>query len=335
MSSQTEKPHKRKIWLSIAVALILALGFMLGYLVNGSNQKDISRAAFPIRESGGEYKFIRPLIGFELGDKSEFEEYLGLERKVRNQIQNYIQEHKASSASVYFRDLGTGRWTGVNEDEKYSPASLYKVALMMAYFKKAEDDPAILDQKIIFSGSHSSEKPDYPPMEIGKAYTILDLINHLIIYSDNDAKDILHDHIDQSSVNEVFSDLGLTPPKISNIGNSMSAKSYARFFRTLYGSTYLSRTMSELALKILSQVEFKDGITKSLPEGVSFPHKYGYRVFIHPDDNVTQELHDCGIAYYPSDAYVLCIMTKGWSGNDLKQIIQDMSELILDEVSLK
>lgn len=44
------------------------------------------------------------------------------------------------------------------------------------------------------------------------------------------------------------------------------------------------------------------------------------------------ELHDCGIIYYPNNPYVLCVMTRGDSMEELKKIISTISLMTYKEV---
>src|SRR4051812_16659527 len=48
---------------------------------------------------------------------------------------SYIKEGKATRVSVWVRDQETRQWAASNENERYAPASLLKLPLMIAYFK--------------------------------------------------------------------------------------------------------------------------------------------------------------------------------------------------------
>jgi len=332
----------RKIGNPFILGLALFLGVALGV---GATQiiaklSGSTVEAYPIRESGSAYQFIHPLIGLEIGDKKDFLGYVPLEQKIEAVIAEYKRKGIIDSVGVYFRDLESAKWTGVNEDEKFAPASLYKTGLMIAYLKQAENDPTILDRKIYFKESREQAlgTPDYPPIIPGQYYTVKQLIEHLIINSDNDAKDLLHDNMDQRYVNEVFTDLGLESPDTTEVGDSMSAKAYSRFFRTLYSSTYLSRTMSELALSILSKAKFNEGLVAGVPSGVVVAHKYGFRILNQKnigEGGANMELHDCGIVYAESTTYFLCVMTKGWNPIDLKEVIASVSKATYEEIGKK
>ena len=315
---------------------MLIAGTGIGWVVHATTATQ--SPATVIRAPEGKYRFISPLIGFNPGEKNEFREYAKLERVLKTYVERLIRDKKIYSASVYFRDVESGHWTGVNEQELYSPASLYKVGLMMAVLKKSEDNPQLLEERVIFTGSKSPEAPDHAPLEKDRTYSIRELLERLIILSDNDAKDVLRDHIGNIAVSEVFNDLRIREPALTETGDTMSARTYSRFFRVLYNATYLSPASSEYALELLARVPFKSGIVNGLPEDarkLPVAHKYGYRVFEDPTDTVTEEMHDCGIVYIPERPYFLCIMTKGWKQTDLLDSIQLLSNVLHTEVTEK
>lgn len=334
LSSHNFYPSIKTLGRSVIFLVIFGCGFLTAWLsLKYTHTGDAStESPVAIREINNTYTFIKPLLGCRISDNKEFSEYLPLKQQIENAIERNRVAHKVDSVAVYFRNLNTGRWTGMNENEKYAPASLYKIVLMMAYLKEAEHDSSLMDKKIIFPGTREKDQPDFPPMTPGQVYTIRELINKLIIYSDNDAKDLLHDNIGQNVVNDIFTDLGLDVPVLDETGDSMSAKSYSIFFRILYNGTYLSKDMSEYALSILSKSEFKDGIVAPLPLDITVSHKFGYRTFPTEQNGVTQELHDCGIVYDTSQPYFLCVMTKGWQPNDLKSTIQEISRMVFKQI---
>ena len=60
---------------------------------------------------------------------------------------------KIRSMSIYFRNLETGDWVGINQNEDYDPASLLKVPVMILYLKHAESDPSILSRTYAYTAS--------------------------------------------------------------------------------------------------------------------------------------------------------------------------------------
>ena len=314
---------------------MIFFGIIIGWFSHGEKDKDTSGRISVLREKQNNFEFINPLIGFEVADKEEFSEYRPLENALFSIINNAKEQGMAKSVSVYFRDLNSGRWTGVNEDEKAAPASMLKIALMIGYLKQAELDPLILNRDVVYlqsiGGNPDLQLSESERMIVGQKYNITDLLYRLIVYSDNNAKNLLHANINPTAETEVFNDFGLKAPDNDDRGDIMSAKTYSIFFRTLYNASYLSRQMSEAALEILSKSEFSEGIVTGVPSNIKVAHKFGHRVFQPSEYPMTgEELHDCGIVYSKSP-YFLCVMTKGDSYEKLKQIIVDISKVVYAE----
>ncbi len=278
----------------------------------------------------GQYQLVAPLLACQTADRGIVPENKPLEQKISTAITSDKSAGKVSDVSVYLAQFNTGAWTGVNENELYAPASMNKVPLLIAYLEVAQQNPSILNKQILYTGSlaGADDEETVTPMVAGKTYTINDLLSRLIIYSDNDAKDYLHKYIDQSIVNNVFSDFGLPVPSLDETGDSMSPKEYSIFFRTLYNSTYLQPEVSQAALDLLSKTTFTQGLVAGITSSTTVAHKFGLRIFptAQNDQNgITQELSDCGIVYTQPNPYTICVMTKGWNTADLQSTIADVS----------
>lgn len=226
--------------------------------------------------------------------------------------------------------MNNGPWFGIDENEAFSPASLVKVPLLVTYYKLAEKDHTIL-QKTLSVGSTFNHNDQNVPPEVTliptKTYTVDELINQMIIYSDNQAYDILIKNIDPTILSSTYNDLGVTIENDSNnlAGNILSVKSYASFFRILYNSSYLSKEMSEKTLKLLSQIKYTDGLVASVPPVVTIAHKFGERSYIETSE---KQMHDCGIVYLPKKPYLVCIMTRGKDFQKLNSTIKNISNII-------
>ncbi len=311
--------------------LVFFLGAISMYLSSAyliSSQKETS---YVIRKPS-KSKFIAPLL---LGsDGTTFYRDDSFSKTITSYTDNAISANRVLSVSVYFKNLTTGNWTGVNENDHYAPASLMKVPIMIAIFKQAEQDPAFLKKELYYDGSSDLNQEEYykPKEKIlpYRSYSIEKLLDYMITYSDNNATVLLLSVTPKSALTEVFTDLGLPVPDDTTTGtiDYMSDKLYSRLFRVLYNSTYLNEEYSEKALRILSNPDFPNGITHSLPQDISVANKFGERTIYNEDKTIRyRELHDCGIIYAPKSPYLLCIMTKGNDFKALEKIIQDISTM--------
>ena len=89
-----------------------------------------------------------------------------LKKSIQFIINQEINNNKITFASIYYRDLNNGPWLGINDSEYFSPASLIKVPVMMAYFKAAENDASILEKKIINNKNFDYSQQNITPTQI-------------------------------------------------------------------------------------------------------------------------------------------------------------------------
>lgn len=288
----------------------------------------------------GGYAFINPLLSCDISENKQFENYQPITKKLEKYIREHTSNDGVQSISVYFRGLDTGHWSGVNENTKYSPASLLKVPLMIAYLKEADIKQGILEQKITYHQDADGNmvetfKPKYF-IKDGETYTVAELLRYMIAYSDNNAAALLQNNVDHNSLIEVYSDLGI-PVSDTLAEETITPKIYSYIFRVLYNATYLSRPMSQYALQLLSTTEFSQGIKAGVPATTPSAQKFGERTVLTENSatkNTTpsfKELHDCGIVYYPRNPYLICVMTKGNDFSKLSSVIGDISALVYQE----
>ncbi len=286
-----------------------------------------------VRASG--YKFISPLLECENFENAASITGLNpLQIKLNEMVAGLKSEGKIHDAAIYFRDLNNGPWIGINEHTPYSPASLLKLPVLMAYFKKAESEKSLLGQKIKYEKRVAILPQVFLPketLEVGKEYSILELIERMIIYSDNEALVLLQENIDQSFIDKVTVDLGVETAAEATPEDYMSVKGYAGIFRILYNASYLEKNYSEKALEILSRTDYKGGIVAGLPKSIVVSHKFGEREL----PNGIRQLHDCGIVYYPKSPYLLCIMTRGTNFSQLEQVTAEISTKIYESIDRK
>lgn len=293
----------------------------------------------PIRlkeiRSGG-FRYINPLLDcYDLKSTGE-KTIKTMETKVKEYISKVKTEKKATSVSFYYRDLNNGPWVGVNENELYAPASLLKVPYLIAALKQAESDSYFLNKKVQFNSSNSYYKQnivDTFSLIKGNYYSIDELLYAMIVYSDNNAKDLVVQNLTDENYRSVFNDLGIDINKYDRFdapSDFMSAKEYASFYRILYNATYLNKDMSEKALGLLLKTVFAEGLLSGIPKDIEVSNKFGERTFAYTN---LKELHDCGIVYKPDNPYLICIMTKGIDFYSMKKVISDVSKIVYTELS--
>lgn len=288
-----------------------------------------------IRQSG--YDFINPLLECDIEGEPAIKKYIPFESRLKDKIEKeVIIPNDDVYLSFYFRNLNNGPWFGIRENDAFSPASLLKVPIMMAYLKEIEDNPDLAHREITFKekdrNTFSQKIISKDNLELGNVYTVEDLIRSMVVSSDNNAMMLLLENISQEKLDKVYVDLGVVAPSNEKIDDFMSVKEYASFFRILYNAAYLNKKSSEKALELLSQTDYKEGLVAGLNENIRVSHKFGERS-LDENGKTKKQLHDCGIVYYEKYPYLSCVMTRGNDYKKLSNIIAQVSKITFEEIS--
>jgi beta-lactamase class A len=331
---------KRRFIIYLALALTLLVGFSLGFVSSGLLHKKTSRGTIETRQGG--YEYVKPLLDCEQNSDGTGNPQLSPFRQTVNEfIQNDLDKKWADTVAVYFRELNDGRAFTIGSTEEFYPASLLKVPIMVSLLKEAEAIPQILQFEIRYNNPKlKTIQNDIPKkLELGKTYTVEELLSRMIIYSDNVSTNLLENFAKQDVLEKTYSELGINDP-YRNVDQSrmvtastqylISAETYASFFRILFNASYLSKPLSEKALALLARSDFKDGLVAGVPAEIKVAHKYGYR--ITGVNGEIKQLHDCGIIYYPNHPYLLCVMTSGKSFEYLDDAIKEISRVVYQEI---
>lgn len=322
---------KKIIGISSLTLISFACGlFASPYLFTDANQ-NITKE---IRKNYN-YQFINPLLECDVPSISQDKNLSSLRKSISFIIDQETNNNKISFASVYYRDLNNGPWFGINEKEYFSPASLIKVPVMIAYLKESEKDSTILTKLITNTQAFDYSQQNITPtqtLEQDKEYTIEDLINRMIIYSDNAAYELLLDNIDNMKIYEIYKDLDVDISKAQQDpnGNIITVKDYASFYRILFNSSYLEKETSEKALSILAKTQYYKGLVAGVPANINIAHKFGERQFLPSQE---KQLHDCGIIYLPGKPYLLCVMSRANDFNRAASFIKEVSQAVYNHTS--
>lgn len=294
------------------------------YLDNGKQRT--------VREKG--FRFTSPLLDVELPEGfSVRHEPIPFKYKINNYV-NFLKENGVvKDVSVYYRDLASGPWFGINENQEFDAASMMKVPVMIAWLKKAEKDSKVLQHVFKFDGRRdmTSSQITRPAETLlpGVGYTVEELLHYMLNYSDNNAATILFEKLSAAEINAVLDSMDVTNNPYED-SNHISAHGYSGFFRILYNASYLNREMSEMALRLLTLQDFPKGIAAGVPSEIPVAAKFGEHVSGLLGEE--KQLHEFGIIYHPAGPYILGIMTTGGDFDRQVEVIRNISQMIYVEV---
>jgi beta-lactamase class A len=328
---------KEKLLIVLSTTTILLFLVVVWLLLDNNKMTDRTSIT---RDITAGYKLTSPILDYEelLPGKESVIPIGVIDRKVED-LEH--ADNGVSHIAFYYRDLNNGQWVGLNEKEDFFPASLLKVPVLIAFLKRAEKEPEILEKKVTISSeditadTHQNIHSDEALIS-DKEYTLKEIARIMIQDSDNAAARILIRETQQNYIKSVFESIGVMFTDTTTEQN-VRVKDYAGFFRVLYNASYLNRDMSELALELLSGTAYKDGLVAELPDSITVAHKFGERVISHFGDGLSAldetQIHDCGIVYVPKKPYILCIMTRGSDLEVQQNAIASLSHFVYQEVT--
>ncbi len=325
--------RKIPFYFLLITVLVLCLGFyFFGFLNQTKKPKKITEKTEPINYVSqrlivdDEYELIEPLafIDFSLEDS--------LLSNIKASIEQYIAKKKQdgtiTAASAYLRNLNRHLEARISPSEIYFPGSLMKLPILISILKESESHPEFLEKSILFDQAYDNlplQNIQIGSIILGHSYKVKELLNYMIVYSDNNATALLSQNIGYDKIVKVFKHLKLPIPSKTQTEYALTLKDYSCFYRILFNSTYLGWNKSEYALELLTKAKYSDGLLKYLDHNVKVAHKFGER-----NSDGVQQMHEVGIVYLAKNPYLIGVMTKGHDLKQLENVVADISKIAYD-----
>ncbi len=330
MKNNILKNTIKHISLKIVVThvFLLLVGVLLGYYFSNTSASSSSSEL----RLGGKSGFTNPLLECEVAQNTISSRNADFKPELDSFVDKLKKKDNLATISVYYRDLNNGPVIGIDSSETFAPASLLKVPVLIAYLKWSEDKPSVLDENIKYEKyvdvGYTQKFAPSVELVIGNTYTARELLENMTRYSDNQALVLLYQRLPKSYQDELYTLLGIDPDIVTSGTGTLTIRQYSIFFRILFNASFLSRSNSEYALRLLSESTFERGIKKASPEDIVVSNKFGER----KTENSLQQFHECGIVYYPDHPYLLCVMTRGEDVNALIDGIYETAGFVYNQV---
>jgi beta-lactamase class A len=301
---------KKKTSIVLLVVTLVAVGYSLSHLTKGFLEPKQSQVAL-------ERGCLEPILN-----------------KMKEDVQRDMDRQEVKDISLYYLDLKSGAWIAINKDEKFNIASLIKVPVMIGCLEAAESHPGMLDGKHTFSSAtdwnvQQNIKPK-EALELGKAYSLDDVLFRMIAYSDNNAMQMVLKDFPDEDVFQLFTKHKIDFEKAPD-GIKMSVDSVSWFFEALYQKSLLNGPMSEKALSYLKAEDFPQGMRAAIPSGIAVESKFGEKVELDAHGAVADtQLHEVGIVQNGSRPFLIGVMTKGTNLPALEKVIRDITRDVYD-----
>lgn len=245
-----------------------------------------------------------------------------------------IQEADKRGADCAFviKDLKSGEcWTHRN-DEVIKSASLIKVFIMAEAMARVKKGELSLETEIEVE---ESDIVDFSVLLFLKtrAYALEELLNLMIVYSDNTATNVLIDYLGMDAINNRIRELGyeksILQRKMMDFASARAGKEnyttpdeMADFLQRLYNRELLQEPYDSIMLKIMEGQADETMMRDHLPDEIMIARKSGELDCLD---------HDIAIVFGNETNYLYCFF--GWnaeSNNEARQLLGVTSKITYD-----
>jgi beta-lactamase class A len=264
-------------------------------------------------------------------DRERVEKVLG---EMRQKIENY-----PGVAGAYVRDLDGGYGYGVRPDEQFFSASIIKVPVMVAVYRRVEQGELSFSQEVEIKEEDWAAGAGWLQWEeAGTKQTVGDLLILMMTQSDNVATNALVRRVGGADhVNEVARSLGakntLLYQKVSSergvvpaLDNRTTPRDMAVMLQKIADGEAASEKSCGYMIDLMHMNELDWWLDAGLPVGVDAANKAGWLYKVYGD---------VGIVQYQDQRYVVSILSKHGSAtvNDGQVLIEDLSRIVWEAQS--
>ncbi len=266
-------------------------------------------------------------------DRERVDKVLG---EVRQKIEDY-----PGVAGVYVRDLDGGYGYGVRPDEQYFSASIIKVPVMVAVYRKVERGELEFSQQVEIKEEDWAAGAGWLQWEeAGTRQTVGDLLVLMMTQSDNVATNALIRLVGGADhVNEVARALGaedtLLYQKVSSergavpaLDNRTTPRDMAAILQKIADGEAASEKSCGYMIDLMHMNELDWWLDAGLPVGVDAANKAGWLYKVYGD---------VGIVEYQDRRYVVAILSKHGSAtvDEGQVLIEDLSRIVWEAQGAK
>lgn len=237
-------------------------------------------------------------------------EWAALEAKIRG-VQTRIRGELAVQV-----DIGDEIFA-LAAEERFPAASIIKVPIMLAALYKADQGRLDLHRQVEIPESEKvGGSGVLCRLSAGLHLPLIDLINLMIIVSDNTATNLCIDEVGLLDINSFLELAGCRgtilgrrlmdyEARRQGRDNFVTAADVAGIYRGLWEGRLVSRESRELALRILTEQQFRDKLPRLIPE-----IDLGKAQLAHKTGELQGVEHDAGILVVGERAASIAVLTR-------------------------
>lgn len=236
---------------------------------------------------------------------------------LEEEIQNYIKPWE-DNITIHYKNLVTDRGYSWNSKSEVRAASTIKLPLAIYVMKLAESGNIKLNEKLTYKSYHYYGGSGVIQKDkVGTQYSIEDLVQKAMIYSDNIAFIMLKERVGQQSFIRFMKSLGATYtyPQGRNQTSAYDLHLYAKDLYQFSQKSELGGKLVQALKKTIYNTTIPRGIT-----GVEVAHKVG----MIPNEKIFNDV----ALVFDQQPYTLAVTTKELQYEQSQQVIAKIASII-------
>jgi len=243
-----------------------------------------------------------------------YPDYSALQREITSYL-----DKQPGVYGLYFIDLQSGQEFGYNSKVVFHAASTFKLPMNLYLYRAVEQNQLELTEQLVFSEEHLEGGTGILKNQTpGGSYSIAQLADYSILYSDNVATNILLDRLGKDNIKEYMRSLG--GQIVENDQNITCPYDLAVYMQEVLHLA--EQPAGEKLLNNLFDNKLKDRIPAPLPPEIQVANKIG----TWPPTNT---YNDTAYIAHPEKPYILIVTSKNTPGySEAQGVIQSLSKLV-------
>ena len=246
------------------------------------------------------------------------------EQDLKEQIQKIVKDKKGFY-SIYYKNINSGNFFGIDEQQINTAASVNKLPIITALYYLEKQGKLSFDDKITIQ---KEDVQDYGTgsiryQKMPQTYSLRNLAKLALQQSDNTAAHVISVKIGEDNVQKLVDSWGLKQTDMVN--NKTTVYDMSVLFEKIYKNEITDAAKTKELLEFMTDTEFEDRLPKGLPTNVKIYHKTG---------DGEGFVHDLGIIEKDNQVYFLGVMTSDIGDNEIqtKGAISEISKKVFDSV---
>ncbi|OON97141.1 MAG: hypothetical protein ATN36_03985 [Epulopiscium sp. Nele67-Bin005] len=234
------------------------------------------------------------------------------------EIIDFVKNSSGTNA-FYYENIITGETFSHNENLVFKSASTIKLPLATYIYKLASEGSLDLDSFMTYTSTYYYEGTGIIQKQaVGTSYTLRDLTQKNIVYSDNIAYRMLRAKVGLSNFQQYLRDIGTTMVDTHSY-NHINCIDYSKYIKDYYNFTLENPELGAELTYFWQNTDFNDHIPAGVPN-LEVGHKIGWL----PLENL---YHDGGIVY-DEQPYILIILHQGMGQAAQIQYFKTLTEKV-------